>query len=130
MEFVKKILKCLIVVLLATITMVGCATESDSTIVESQVNTSPTEIEAHYSDSSTADIDIHLARQITSVSNMLRANSTVKRANNLKNNVEYLKAGKVVNVAIGNFVQQESFYNKHRFAKSSSWLISLGILII
>jgi hypothetical protein len=130
MEFVKKILKCLIVVLLATITMVGCATESDSTIVESQVNTSPTEIEAHYSDSSTADIDIHLARQITSVSNMLRAISTVKRANILKNNVEYLKAGKVVNVAIGNFVQQESFYNKHRFAKSSSWLISLGILII
>lgn len=126
----RKIFNCCIVILLATIVWLGYTTKSDSSVIENQTVALSTEITTHYLDASTSNLDLNLPRQFSGT-NYLRTNTTVKRSNiGCKNNFEFVKSGKVINVCCSNFIQQESFKIRHRFAKSSSWLISLGKLII
>ena len=128
--FVRKIFSCFIFILLATIVWAGYTTESDSSVTKNQTKSLPSEITAHYLDSSTSNLDLNLPCQ-SSGTNYLRTNTTVKRPNiGSKNNFEFVKSGKVVNVRICNFIQKESLSNHFCFAKSSSWLITLGKLII
>ena len=124
----RKIFSYFIVILLAVIAWAGSTTESDSSITESQIVTLSSEITAHYSDSSTSNLDLNLPRQFSSSSNSLR---TVKRPNiGHKNSIGFIKVGKITNACFSNHTQQESFKNRHCFVKSSSWLIRLGKLII
>lgn len=127
---VKRILKFFIVILLTTIAIVGCAKESDPSNIKSQTNVFSSEIKVHYLESSISNIDLHLPSQYSSISNNVRAHNTVKRTcNGHKNNFEFVKGGKVINVCISNFIQR-TFKHQHRFVKSASWLISLGKLVI
>lgn len=124
-------LKIFILTVLAAIALVACATKSDSTTVESQALVSHSDIDVCYSDIDTPNLDLNLPRQISGISNIHRVANAPKRTGNWhKNNFEFVKSGKVVNVGISNFIQKESLSYLHRFAKSASWLITLGKLII
>jgi hypothetical protein len=128
---VGKKLKIFILIVLATVALYSCTTRSDSTTIESQALVSHSDIDVHYFHLDTPNVDLSLPRQISGISNIHRVPNVVKRSGNWhKNNFEFVKSGKVVNVSISNFIQKESLSNLHRFAKSASWLISLGKLII
>jgi hypothetical protein len=128
---VGKKLKIFILIVLATVALSSCTTRSDSTTVENQTLVSHSDIDVHYFHLDTPNVDLSLPRQISGISNIHRVPNVVKRSGNWhKNNFEFVKSGKVVNVSISNFIQKESLSNLHRFAKSASWLISLGKLII
>lgn len=129
--FVNKILKYYILLILATVALVGCTTEPDSSATESKAGTSYSAIEAHYLDSYTQNIELHLPRQSSGISNSFRAQNIVKKSNyEHKNNFKFVKGGKVINVHINYFIQQKHFKNRHRFAKPSLSLVGLGRLII
>ena len=126
-----KKLKIFILIVLATVALSGCTTKPDSIIIENRADISYSNVEVQYFDIDTPDIDLSLPRQVSGISNIHRVPNVVKRSGNWhKNNFEFVKSGKVVNVSISNFIQKESLSNLHRFAKSASWLISLGKLII
>lgn len=127
----RRIFSCFIVILIVAIAWVGSTTESDSSIIESQIVSLSSEVTAHYIDSFTPNFDLNLPRQFSGTSNILRANNAAKRSNiGHKNNIVFVKVGKVINVCCSNFILQESFKNRHLFVRSSSWLIRLGKLII
>lgn len=126
-----KILRFFVLALLATVALVGCSTEFDSSVNASQTNASPSAIDVYDLDCATPNLELLLPRQYTGLTNAYRTHTTVKRPSNRhKNNIEFVKRGKVINVCLGNFVQQESFKNLHRFVRSATWLISLGKLVI
>ena len=126
-----KKLKFFILLIFATVALVGCTVETDSQVVENQANISCPNIDVQCFDIDTPDLDLNLPRQISGLSNVYRVPNVVKRTNSWhKNNFEFVKSGKVVNVGISNFIQKESLSYLHRFAKSASWLIALGKLII
>lgn len=126
-----KKLKIFILIVLATVALSSCTSRSDSTTIENQTLVSHSDIDVHYFHLDTPKVDLNLPRQISGISNIHRVPNVVKRSGNWhKNNFEFVKSGKVVNVSISNFIQKESLSNLHRFAKSASWLISLGKLII
>ena len=126
-----KKLKIFILIVLATVALSSCTTRSDSTTIENQTLVSHSDIDVHYFHLDTPNVDQNLPRQISGISNIHRVPNVVKRSGNWhKNNFEFVKSGKVVNVSISNFIQKEFLSNLHRFAKSASWLISLGKLII
>ena len=126
-----KKLKIFILIVLATVALSGCTTKPDSIIVENRADISYSNIGVQYFDIDAPDIDLSLPRQVSGISNIHRVPNLLKRTNSWhKNNFEFVKSGKVVNVSISNFIQKESLSNLHRFAKSASWLISLGKLII
>lgn len=126
----RKIFSCFIVILVAAIVWAGYVTESGSSKIEGETVSLSSEITAHYLDSSSSNLDLNLPLQFSGT-NYLRTNNTTKRPNfGHKNSIEYVKLGKIINACCYNFIQQESFKIRHRFAKSSSWLISLGKLII
>ena len=126
-----KKLKFFILLIFATVALVGCTVETDSQVVENRADISYSNIGVQYFDIDTPDIDLNLPRQISGISNVHRVQNVVKRTNSWhKNNFEFVKSGKVVNVGISNFIQKESLSYLHRFVKSASWLITLGKLII
>lgn len=126
-----KKLKIFILIVLAAIALVACATKSDSTTVESQALVSHSDIDVCYFDIDSPNLDLSLPRQISGISNIHRVPNVVKRTTSWhRNNFEFVKSGKVVNVCICDFIQKESLSYHHRFVKSTSWLISLGKLII
>lgn len=124
-------LKIFILTVLAAIALVACATKSDSTTVESQALVSHSDIDVCYFDIDTPDLDLNLPRQISGISNAHRVANAPKRTGNWhKNNFEFVKGNKVINVCVYNFIHKESLNNLHRFVKSASLLISLGKLVI
>ena len=126
-----KKLKFFILLILATVALIGCTTESGSTTIENQTLISYSDIDVHYFDLDTPNVDLNLPRQVSGISNTHRVPNVVKRTNSWhKNSFEFVKSGKVVNVGNSNFIQKGSLSYLHRFAKSASWLIALGKLII
>ena len=132
MIIVRNILKYFIPVVIVAFTfIISSAGKSDFINQESQTDVSYSDFDVHYFDYDTPNADLNLPRQISGISNIYRTLNVAKKTNSWhKNNVEFVKSGKVVNVSISNFIQKESLSNLHRFAKSASWLISLGKLII
>ena len=127
----RKIFSCIIVILVVAIVWVDYATESDSSVIENQTESLPSEITPHYIDSYTSNFELNSLCQSSGASNILQTNNTVKRPNiRCKNCIEFVKAGKVINVCCSNFIQREALKNSRCFVKSSSWLIRLGKLII
>ena len=126
-----KKLKFFILLIFATVALSGCTTKSDSIIVENRADISYSNVGAQYFDIDTPDIDLNLPRQISGISNVHRVQNVVKRTNSWhKNNFEFVKDNKVINVCVYNFIHKESLNNLHRFVKSASLLISLGKLVI
>ena len=126
-----KKLKFFILLIFATVALSGCTTKSDSIIVENRADISYSNIGVQYFDIDTPDIDLNLPRQISGISNVHSVQNVVKRTNSWhKNNFEFVKGNKVINVYVSNIIQKESLNNLHRFVKSASWLITLGKLII
>lgn len=126
-----KKLKFFILLIFATVALVGCTVETDSQAVENQTNISCPNIDVQYFDLDAPNVDLSLPRQISGISNIHRVPNVVKRTTSWhRNNFEFVKSGKVVNVCICDFIQKESLSYHHRFVKSTSWLISLGKLII
>ncbi len=126
-----KKLKFFILLIFATVALSGCTTKSDSIIVENRADISYSNIGVQYFDIDTPDIDLNLPRQISGISNVHRVQNVVKRTNSWhKNNFEFVKGNKVINVCVYNFIHKESLNNLHRFVKSASLLISLGKLVI
>ena len=126
-----KKLKFFILLIFATVALIGCTTGSGSTTIENQTLISYSDIDVHCFDLDTPNVDLNLPRQVSGISNTHRVPNLLKRTNSWhKNNFEFVKSGKVVNVGISNFIQKESLSYLHRFAKSASWLIALGKLII
>ena len=126
-----KKLKIFILIVLATVALSSCTTRSDSTTIENQTLVSHSDIDVHYFHLDTPNVDLNLPRQVSGISNIHRVPNVVKRSGNWhKNNFEFVKSGKVVNVSISNFIHRESLNNLYRFVKSASLLISLGKLVI
>lgn len=126
-----KKLKIFILIVLAAVALSGCTTRSGSTTIENQNLTSHSDIDVQYFDLDAPNVDLSLPRQISGISNIHRVPNVVKRTTSWhRNNFEFVKSGKVVNVCICDFIQKESLSYHHRFVKSTSWLISLGKLII
>ena len=83
-----------------------------------------------YLDSSESDSNLFIPRQSSSA-NVLRLHSTVKRTNSgCKNNVEFVKVGKLINADVKNFIQRESLLTCSMLVKPFLRLISMGKLII
>ena len=126
-----KKLKFFILLIFATVALVGCNVETDSQVVENQDNISCPNIDVQCFDIDTPDLDLNLPRQISGISNVYRVPNVVKRTNSWhKNNFEFVKGNKVINVCVYNFIHKESLNNLHRFVKSASLLISRGKLLI
>ncbi len=129
---IKNILKYFIPFVIVAITfIISGAERSDFINQESQADISYSDINVHYYDYDTPNADLNLPRQISGTSNIPRTLNVAKRTSNWhKNNFEFVKSGKVVNVCICNFDKKESLSYHLRFVKSASWLISLGKLVI
>ena len=124
-------LRHIIVALISAFALVSCTAESNSSIIESQANALPCKTNVHYLYSSTPNLDLHLPRQVTGINNIVQTPNILKRVGNgHKNNAEFVKVGKVINVCTGNSIQQESSKNNPCHTKSASLLITLGKLII
>lgn len=83
-----------------------------------------------YVDSSESDSNLFIPRQSSSA-NVLRLQSTVKRTNNAcKNNIEFVKVGKLINADVKNFIQRESLLTCSMLVRPFLRLISMGKLII
>ena len=83
-----------------------------------------------YVDSSESDSNLFIPRQSSSA-NVLRLQSTLKRTNNAcKNNIEFVKVGKLINADVKNFIQRESLLTCSMLVRPFLRLISMGKLII
>lgn len=124
------IVKYIISVILVAITCTSDLGKFDSAILESPLDTFCYETNAEYIETSISFFDLYLSRQ-TSGANILRLHTATKRTNCVyKNNSEFIKAGKIVNVGVGNFIQKKSLNIRFLFIKSVHRLIGLGRLII
>ena len=108
-----------------------CGADSlESADTQIPVDDYASEVSCYYSDYSTADSDLYLPRR-SSTANSFRLQSTAKRTNNAhKNNVEFVKVGKIVNIGTGSFILQESLNIRTFFTEPAQQLIRLGKLII
>lgn len=81
-------------------------------------------------DFSPTDSEFSLPRQV-SFANSQRVQSTVRRTNNAnRSNVEFAKAGKVVNAGLRYFTQLQSIIIHSSLVEPSRRLLALGKLII
>ena len=125
----KKLAYFLLLILTASV-LIGCSTGLDSKSIKNQAYISCSDVDVHYFDYDTPNVDLNVPRQISGISSIHRTPNVSKRSSNWhKNNFEFVKIGKVVCACICNFFQKESLNYHHCFVKSASWLI-LGKLII
>ena len=77
-----------------------------------------------------SELDLQLPRRFSGV-NTTRLQSVVKRTcNTFRNNIEFLKAGKIVYAGFESFIHKESLNLGYLFVKPCHRLIWLGKLII
>ena len=114
-----------------TVALVGGEDKQGCVVLDSlAVNKTTSEVVPCFSDYSPSDSDLFLPRR-TSTPNAVRLNSTVKRTNNIyKNNFEFIKAGRVINICVGNFIQKESLTFNSVFINLDKRFIKIGKLII
>ena len=118
-------------VILTAVVLIGCSIGADSKNDEIQTDISYSDVDVHYLNDDTLNWELNLPRQISGINNIHRTPNLANRTTNWhKSNFEFIKSGKVVNASVFNLVLKGSLNYHCRFAKSASWLICLGKLII
>ena len=124
------LLKYFISLIIVFIAFIGYTNSSNHTVDDNCNYNQTSDVISHYTDFSTANSDLLLPCK-TSPTNVLRPQNASKRnCNTHKNNFEFIKAGKVINIGIRNFCQNNSLKVHSSFTKPANMLISLGKLII
>lgn len=122
--------KYLIAIIFIAIAFVSCSKESDLETKENPISSATTELVSEYLSSSCSDSDIYFQRQVYSTT-AFRVQSTEKRTSNAnKNNLEFVKVGKIINTNILNLIHKESLYQHISFIKPFHRMICLGKLVI
>lgn len=119
-----------ILIIFFAVAFLCVAENTDCTISECQTLTLPSDGETQYVDNSSFCSEYYLPSLTIGV-NAFRPHPTAKRTGSEhKNNYEFVKAGKVINVGICNFVQRKPLNFLSIFIKSAYRLSCLGKLII
>ena len=131
MIIVKNILNYFFLFFLFAVAFLSGAGKQDCVVSDSSpINTTTSEVVPCFSDYSPSDSDLFIPRR-TSTANAVRMQSTAKRTNNVyKNNFEFVKAGRVINVGVGNFIRKESLAFHPLFINLDKRFIRIGKLII
>lgn len=124
------ILRFLIPILFSAVAF-GCAAEKvDYTYSENISQSLSSNLEVEYLGSSVEECDCFLPIQTVGV-NLFRPQPTAKRTSNThKNQYEFVRYGKVINIAGKYFKRTHHFKILNAFIKPGHRLISLGKLII
>ena len=131
MIIVKNLLRHFIpVVLVAIAFIIGSGNRTDSVALECIANTLTTETECCNLESPVSQLDLLFPRQISGTNIPRLQNATKRTSNTHRNNLEFVKAGKVINAGIISSIQKESLNIHISFIKPACRLISLGKLII
>lgn len=126
----KKLLRHLIPIILVAITFMGGTDESGSQATKNPAGNAIAGTASYASDSWVSDVYLYLTQQ-TPGANMFRVPGTSQRTKTAhKNPFEFIKAGKIIQTGICNFIHKESLTVHSSFIKPAHRLISLGKLII
>lgn len=122
--------KYLIAIIFIAIAFVSCGKDLDLESKENPTETSTSELISPYLNSSNIDFDICFQRQVYSTT-AFRVQSAAKRTSNAnKNNLEFVKVGKIINTNILNLIHKKSLQQNISFIKPFHRMICLGKLVI
>lgn len=122
--------KYLIAIIFIAIVFVSCGKDLDLESKENPTETSTSELISPYLNSSNIDFDICFQRHFSSTT-AFRVQSAAKRTNNAnKNNLEFVKVGKIINTNILNLIHKKSLQQNISFIKPFHRMICLGKLVI
>lgn len=127
----ERILKYLIPVFLLAIALIGDAEEPGLANTGGPAYVSSLQSADSYLDSSASCSDIYLPRIVSGASVLHVQGATAKRTcNSYRNNIEFVRLGKIVNTGIRNQIQKETLNILYPFTEPAHRLICLGKLII
>lgn len=119
-----------IIVILFAIAFMGSGNKSDLKTVNNPTNDLNSELVATYYDSSSLESEFCFHRQVVSFS-AFRVQNLTKRTNSVgKNNLEFLKDGKIINANVLNLIHKKSLIKHSSFIKPFHRMICLGKLVI
>lgn len=126
----KNSLRFLISIVFVFVAFVCDAQDDDCTILCDFEQSEPDGNESEYIASSLLSTDFYLPRQVSGA-NALNIPTPLKRTSSEhKNNSEFVKAGKIINLGIGNFLENNPLNILSAFTKANHRLICFGRLII
>lgn len=120
----------LITIILAALAFAGCSKDSDLKTKENPMDNTPTELVSTYLSLSCLDSDIYFQRQISSTTALRVQNATKRTSNANKNNLEFVKVGKIINTNILNLIHKKSLHQNISFIRPFHRMICLGKLVI
>lgn len=125
----KKLLKYLFPLVLA-LTFWSCAENSRSLISEDPVTPTALNDASRQANISASDSQLCLPRQVT-YANTQTVQGTARRTNSVnRNNIEFMKSGKVLNAGLIYFIQRKSIIIHSSLIEPANRLLYLGHLII
>lgn len=120
----------LITIILLAIAFVSCSNESDLKTKENPTANLISGLETASYDVSCLDSDFYFHNRVISFTAFRVQNATQRTTNVCKNNVEFIKTGKIFNRNIINLIQKKSLIEHSSFIKPIHRMISLGKLVI
>lgn len=126
----KSLMRYLITIILVVITFVSCSNKSDLKMNENPKQNLITESFLSYYSSFDSYSDLCIRSQVISFPAFRLQNVTQRTTNICKNNVGFIKTGKIFNRNIINFIQRKSLIEQLSFIKPIQRMISLGKLVI
>lgn len=123
-------MRCLITIILVAIAFVSCSNESDLKTINNPTANLTTELESASYDVSSLDSDFYFHSRVVSFTAFRLQNLTQRTTNFCKNNVEFIKTGKIFNTNIINLIQKKSYIKHSSFIKPTHRMIGLGKLVI
>lgn len=126
----KSLMRFLITIVLVAIAFIGSSNKSDLRIQENPTQDSILEISSSYSPSFESCSELCIRSQVFSFPAFRVQNATQRTTNICKNNIEFIKTGKIFNRNIINFIQKKSLIERFSFIKPFHRMISLGKLVI
>lgn len=125
----KKLLKYLFPLVLA-LTFWSCAENSRSMVSEGPVTPAALNDASRQANISASDSQLCLPRQVT-YANTQTVQGTARRTNSInRNNIEFMKSGKVLNAGLIYFIQRKSIIIHSSLIEPANKLLYLGQLII
>ena len=124
----RNILKYLILVIVAAV--FGHADLSSFSYLDTTAEENAIQSALYETSISASDSELCLPRQV-SLTNTVRVQSTARRTNGVqRNNIEFTKAGKVINTGQRYFIQKKSIITHSSLIEPAHKLLYLGKLII
>ncbi|MEE0889240.1 MAG: hypothetical protein U0L57_03405 [Bacteroidales bacterium] len=126
----KSLMRFLITIVLVAIAFIGCSNKSDLKMKENPTQDSILEFFSSYSSSFDSYSDLCIHSQAFSFPAFRVQNATQRTTNICKNNVEFIKTGKIFNRNIINLIQKKSLIEQFSFIRPFHRMICLGKLVI